>query len=201
MWDCRCICGKELPLRGCDLRSGNTKSCGCKKLEMCREGNFVHGLSRTYVDQLRFNAISRCYDSNNQHFPDYGGRGIRICEELRTSTPHWLAILGHRPTKKHSVHRINNDGHYTCGQCAECLKCGYTLNIRWETSAVQTRHKRNSRMITIDGVTLNAVDWPARLGITRAEFRWHYTPEHRLHYNKWRRQHRAKKRKEKVTNS
>ena len=33
-WLCNCICGKSLIVQGKDLRSGNTKSCGCLHLEI-----------------------------------------------------------------------------------------------------------------------------------------------------------------------
>lgn len=194
-WLCRCVCGNEVVLTGSQLKTGNTKSCGCKKSVMCRDVNLVHGLSRTYVESTRRAAIQRCYDPNSVKYYRYGARGIRICEGLRNSTPNWLSLLGPRPPK-HSIHRINNDGHYTCGECAECLKCGYKLNLRWETAAVQNRHKSNSRMVTIDGVTLNACDWPARLGISQRVFRWRYIDDQEK-IREQNRNHKRKIRKEK----
>lgn len=29
IWRCKCDCGKKTDVRSCDLKSGNTKSCGC----------------------------------------------------------------------------------------------------------------------------------------------------------------------------
>jgi hypothetical protein len=39
MWRCRCICGKEATVRTADLSSGNTKSCGCGKMNAAIDRN------------------------------------------------------------------------------------------------------------------------------------------------------------------
>lgn len=47
MWKCVCECGKTIyPTTG-DLRSGNTRSCGCLAADRAREANTTHGLSYT----------------------------------------------------------------------------------------------------------------------------------------------------------
>lgn len=32
LWKCRCECGKEIIVDGTSLRTGNTTSCGCRRL-------------------------------------------------------------------------------------------------------------------------------------------------------------------------
>ena len=49
-----------------------------------------------------------------QSWKDYGGRGVTVCERWRTSYQTFLAdilaTIGRRPSPKHSIDRINNDG-------------------------------------------------------------------------------------------
>lgn len=42
---CLCDCGAETVVRGSDLRSGNTKSCGCYNIDRLRERSITHGLT------------------------------------------------------------------------------------------------------------------------------------------------------------
>lgn len=52
MWQCKCSCGNTCVVRGRDLRSGNTKSCGCLNHEI----STVHILEQT-IDHSNPNAI------------------------------------------------------------------------------------------------------------------------------------------------
>ena len=42
-WLCSCICGKEKVAVGIKLVNGNTKSCGCLKVELTIKRNTTHG--------------------------------------------------------------------------------------------------------------------------------------------------------------
>jgi len=69
-------------------------------------------------------------------FPRYGGRGIRLHPEWVEAAPflaYIAAVLGPRPSPRHSLDRIDNDGHYEPG------------NLRWATFEEQNRNRRASR--------------------------------------------------------
>jgi len=163
-WECQCDCGKISVVIGQTLREGRTKSCGCGI------GGKTHGLGGTYVSTIWSRMVHRCYDTTSHDYYRYGGRGIRVCEFLRATPANLIELLGHRPTDRHSVDRRNNDGSYTCGQCAECLRCGYPFNIRWATKAEQARNTRRNRWLTINGVTKCSADWADEAGIKRPTF-------------------------------
>jgi hypothetical protein len=60
---------------------------------------------------------ARCYNKNNPRFDRYGGRGITICERWNSSFVEFANDMGERPSKKHSINRINNDGNYEPENC------------------------------------------------------------------------------------
>ena len=73
-----------------------------------------------------------CLNSNHERYVHYGGRGITICERWMRFA-NFLADMGERPSKKHSIHRINNDGNYEPGNC------------RWATASEQHNHKAEAQ--------------------------------------------------------
>lgn len=75
------------------------------------------------------NAKARCCTPSSSSYMNYGARGI----EFRfLSFPEFLGVLGRRPTRVHTLDRINNDGHYEKG------------NVRWSTRVEQSRNRRPS---------------------------------------------------------
>lgn len=146
-WWCKCLCGIVAHVAGGRLKSGRSQSCGCLKRELCcdrtRHGETRQGhLSVEYV--TFHHAKNRCMNKNNKGFNRYGGRGI----EFRfTSFEEFLKEIGRKPTPKHSIDRIDNNGHYEKG------------NVRWATAIEQGRNKRNNNIITIEGITKSIQEW------------------------------------------
>jgi hypothetical protein len=93
--------------------------------------------------------------ARGRSFADYGARGIRVCARWE-SFSNFLADMGSRPSSRHSLERIDNDGHYEPGNC------------KWATLAEQARNRRNNRRLTYAGETLTLVDWSERTNITKA---------------------------------
>jgi hypothetical protein len=104
----------------------------------------------------------RCYRVSDDHHKKYRSRGTRVCARWRASFVAFLADMGTRPSSGHSLDRIDNRGHYSCGKCDECHANGWPANCRWATLREQARNKSTNRLLTIDGETMCLVAWAER---------------------------------------
>lgn len=95
----------------------------------------------------------RCLNTNNPQYHNYGGRGIKICDRWKESFINFYEDMGGRPSKKHSVDRIDNNGDYRPENC------------RWATQKEQCNNKRTSRKLKYNEKTLTASEWGFDLGI------------------------------------
>lgn len=164
-WLCRCTCGNEKVLKSIVIRRGLSQSCGCFKREtmlarFTKHGHATNGISPTYHSWASM--IARCTNPNNKAFPDYGGRGISVCERWKTFQ-NFLEDMGEKPTGL-SLDRINNDGNYEPGNC------------RWASDRTQARNRRSNRFLTFNGKTQSIRDWAQemKLGYQNLTSRLHY---------------------------
>jgi hypothetical protein len=73
--------------------------------------------------------------------------------------------VGNKPSPQHSIDRINNDGHYSCGKCKQCLRNGWTMNIRWASREVQNNNTRRNRFLSVNGERLTVAQWARRMNV------------------------------------
>lgn len=101
--------------------------------------------------------VGRCTRPNDTAYPKYGGVGIRLYAGWLGPDGYqaFKAHIGPRPSRKYSIDRINNAGHYEPG------------NVRWATTAEQMRNRSDNVRLTFNGETLVASDWATKLGISR----------------------------------
>ena len=144
-WLCRCDCGGNVVATGNSLRMGNRVSCGCNRHPK------THGKSKTHLYKVWRAMLNRCNNPNVKSYSDYGGRGIKVCDRWALFET-FLADMGERPSDKHQIDRIDNDGNY----CPE--------NCQWVTRDIQVKNKRNNHFITANGETLHLSEWARRLG-------------------------------------
>jgi hypothetical protein len=156
-WECACSCGARTTVTTGALRSGHTASCGCYSRE--RSAERLRSIARTHGENgspewLAWAGMrARCGNPKNHAFSRYGGRGIRVCTRWLDSYENFLADMGRKPSAKHSLDRIDNDGNYEPGNC------------RWATAMEQRHNRRDSRTITHNGETLSLADWARRTGM------------------------------------
>lgn len=150
-WECRCDCGKIVEVRSCHIISGNIKSCGCWSREVAAKRETKHGLGHVVEYSIWLGMKARCGNPNNDHYYLYGERGITVCPEWVSDFGQFYADMGPRPSNKHSIDRIDNNG----GYCKE--------NCRWTTRDVQNRNTRQNRILSHNGEAKTITDWAADL--------------------------------------
>lgn len=141
-WVCECICGNKKTVRSDSLQDGSVKSCGCLKKEQDRknlEANHSHKMSKTRIYQELQGVKARCLNNNNKRYENYGGRGIKICDEWMQSFESfrdWSFENGYSDTL--TIDRINNDGNYEPGNCrwvdnkTQCNNRGSNIIIKYK---------------------------------------------------------------------
>lgn len=148
LWQCVCDCGSSSSVLGSNLTRQNTSSCGCLHREVTGEMHRTHGRKGTTEYNIYQSMLARCHDSAAISFPNYGGRGITICDRWRNGDiaqsgfECFLADMGERPSKRHSIERSLNDGPYDPGNC------------RWATKEEQSRNTRRNRHVVFRGETM-----------------------------------------------
>jgi hypothetical protein len=158
-WLCKCDCGEDIVVITSKLNTGHTRSCGCLKSEawlMCvNKINITHGKHGTPEYNAWKNMKKRCLNPSHKSYPNYGGRGIKVCNR-------WLEFknfykdMGERTSSIHSLDRINNDGDYE------------PLNCRWGTRQEQNNNKRTTRFYNFYGTNKTLAEWSRIVGISHA---------------------------------
>lgn len=143
-------------VENCNLKHKAKGYCNTHYALFKRTGNPYSSLRRTKIDINNdplikasyvsyYNMINRVLNKNHERYNDYGGRGISICIEWINSFDNFFNDMGAKPTLKHSIERINNDGNYEKSNC------------KWATDLEQVYNRRMQRNNTsgVAGVTFD----------------------------------------------
>lgn len=153
---CKCDCGNIKKVNINNLKRGTPKSCGC--LVKNKLYTTIHFKS----EYNTYNAIKqRCYYTKNKYYLYYGGRGIKMCQRWLNGFDNFLNDMGRKPSKKHSIDRIDVNGDY----CKE--------NCRWADVREQSRNKRTSSVLEYNGIFKNKIDWAKELKTNTSSINWH----------------------------
>jgi hypothetical protein len=100
--------------------------------DACKFGlNRRHGLTETVEHRTWRRIRRRCNSPSYHNYPDYGGRGIKVCERWNLFE-NFLADMGPKPGSEYTIERVNNDGNYEPSNC------------KWATQLEQNRNRRGN---------------------------------------------------------
>lgn len=144
-WVCKCKCGNTKSVETSALKSGKTKSCGCKKFET---HNATHGMKHTRIYGIWCGMKKRCNNPHCKSYENYGARGIQVCEKWKNNFEafyNWSIANGYSDNL--TIDRINVNGNYSPENC------------RWITPFEQQSNKTNLIMITHNGESKCLSHW------------------------------------------
>ncbi len=156
-WECVCECGVVKDISRCSLRNGFSKSCGCLNEEVVH--GIEHGMTRSPEWVAWINMRTRCLNQNNNHWRNYGGRGIKICQRWLDSFVNFYADMG--PSNGMTIERDDVNGNYEPNNC------------RWIPSEDQSRNKTTTRKITAFGREQLFIDWARELDMKPSHLHYH----------------------------
>lgn len=114
-WLCLCDCGNTHTVSSNILQRGTTRSCRC----LLNEWRLTHGLTRRGKIHPEYGVWKtmrqRCSNPNRNSYPNYGGRGIKVCERW-SKFENFIADMGPRPAG-YTIERLNNNGNYEPTNC------------------------------------------------------------------------------------
>jgi hypothetical protein len=142
-WLCQCDCGKLTVVDGYSLASGIVRSCGCLRVK--------HGLSRTPTYTAWYGMLQRCENPDDIGYPNYGGRGITVCERWHT-LDNFVADMGRKPKGLTLERRDNSKGYFP----ENCL---------WANKKRQQNNKRTNRIVEWKGQALTVSEWADIVGL------------------------------------
>lgn len=155
IWLCQCDCGSDPKiLMGKVLKSKAILSCGCIRKNQYK----THGLTYTPLYKVWCGMKGRCSNENNKGYNDYGGRGIKICDEWVNDFEtfyNWAIENGFK--KGLVIDRKNNDMGYFPNNCHWVTQM--------ENNKIGKRRKRVDNKSGCAGVSKNRNKWIAYINI------------------------------------
>lgn len=146
VYRCKCDCGNFKDVRSDMLKSGKTKSCGCLHTK--------HGKRDTKIYHVFAEIKQRCYNKSSKSYPNYGERGIKVCDEwLNDFMTFYDWSVSHGYKEGLSIDRIDNNGNYDPSNC------------RWTDRKTQNNNRRNNTYISYNGKTQTLAQWGKELNI------------------------------------
>lgn len=148
-WLCRCECGNYKAIYSCHLKSGAIKSCGCGPTGRPK---LAHGKADQRVYRIWKQMKQRCNNPKAEGYENYGGRGIKVCQEWEVSFPTFYADMGD-PPEGTTIDRIDVNKDYGPDNC------------KWSTWTEQHRNRRDNHNLEAFGKTMCLTAWSEKTKI------------------------------------
>lgn len=167
-WLCVCDCGNFTETNIYNLNNGHTRSCGCYCKDRTGDTHRDHGLTNSRLFHIWNSMKQRCYNSNNRKYENYGGRGIKVCDEWLNDFMTFYDWAIHNGYDENlTIDRINVNGNYE------------PTNCRWADWKTQQRNRTNTPYYTINNETKSLSEWCEICNIK------YHTVYNRLHRSNW----------------
>ena len=166
-YKCVCDCGNETVVNESNLKRGLSKSCGCGIIKALIHRNKYaprkdHHKYKDYSLYRVWSGIKkRCFSKTEPAYPDYGGRGITVCNEWKNDYEKFLQWSLENGYKKGlTIDRIDNNGNY----CPE--------NCRFVTPKENSRNRRNTKFLVVNNEKRCVAEWSEITGISAYTIYW-----------------------------
>lgn len=154
-WKCKCDCGNTVVVNGSDLKSGDTRSCGCLHINKLINMSKKHGLSHHRLYTIYHGMINRCSNKKNRAYHNYGGRGIKVCDEWKNDFLGFYKWSMDNGYEDHlTIDRIDVNRDYSPDNC------------RWASYRQQGNNTRTNKRITYNGESHTLAEWSRITGIS-----------------------------------
>lgn len=150
LWLFRCDCGKEIVEALSVVHRGRRISCGCSLIG--NQHNRQHGYKNSRIYRIWSQMKVRSLNPNHIAYDRYGGRGIKLCKRWHHFV-NFLKDMGHPPSSKHTLDRLDNNKGYSKANC------------RWATKLEQNRNARTNVRVKFKGQTKCLSEWAEYVGI------------------------------------
>lgn len=148
-WLCQCECGKITKVKSYNLTSNHTKSCGCLKNKAY---NYSHKQSKTRLYDIWIGIKTRCNNKNSKSYKNYGGRGIKVCDEwLKDFLNFYDWAINNGYQEDLTIDRIDINGNYEPSNC------------RWADKITQANNTSRNKFINYNGENHTIAEWARKL--------------------------------------
>ena len=112
----------------------------------------THGMYKTDEYLIWIGMKQRCDNPNNSAYKNYGKRGITYSSRWNDFLS-FLHDMGKRPSRQHSLERVNNNDSY------------HPSNCKWATKEEQCNNTRQNNNLTHNGITMTVTQWARHIGV------------------------------------
>ena len=168
-WIVHCDCGKDFLMQASEFLKGKQKSCGCARPSEISAARTTHGLSKHPLYHVWRSMKQRCTVPTCHAYPNYGGRGIKVCDRWLAKFQNFWDDMNPTYKKGLTLDRIDVNGNY----CPE--------NCRWVNMKKQGNNKRNNTFINTPWGRITIAEASEKSGI--GETTLLYRVQHRCPQN------------------
>jgi hypothetical protein len=157
-WLCKCDCGNEVEVAGRSITQGISKQCKTCSNQINGKKNIPHGkCKKKKIPEYHIwrSMKERCTNPKNKGYHNYGERGIKVYKRWLNSFQCFLKDVGLKPSKNHSLDRIDNNRGY------------FPKNVRWATRKEQARNTRKQNLV-FENKIIPICELEMKIGIARS---------------------------------